>query len=282
MNHSIDVDLATLEKSKPLPLRVLLVEDNPFNQKIALRFLLQMGYQADIAEQGLEALEALRRHVYDVVLMDVQIPEVNGLETTQLIRQEWTSHRPWIIALTGDTTLGDRHLCFKAGMNDYLCKPLRPVELVAAFSKYLFSQQATPQPAQSDLSTTNLSAPHSDLPTLDLTIFQFLKQMSGDKAAIVLSDFARHYLSEFCERLQVIRLAIELDDTQEVRKVAGILKLSSTALGATRFSRLCRELEIVAQTESVEKSIEKVLQLEVEHQQIKAELEKLLEGLRQA
>jgi CheY-like chemotaxis protein/HPt (histidine-containing phosphotransfer) domain-containing protein len=280
--YSSNANLGTaIQKSELLPLRILLVEDDYFNEKVALRFLMQIGYQADVAGQGLEALEALRQHLYDVVLMDVQMPEMNGLETTQLIRQEWESDCPWIIALTGETTLGDHQLCLSAGMNDYLRKPLQPVELVAALSRFLFDQKPNPQHPPVPLSNYNLSDRHSDLPTLDLTVFQFLKEMSGEKSAIVLSDFANYHLSEFCERLQVIRLAIELDDALEVRKVAGILKLSSTSLGAVRFSRLCRELEIIAQMGSVESCVEKVQQLEAERQQIKGELEKILEEAKQ-
>jgi CheY-like chemotaxis protein len=117
------------------PLRILLVEDNTVNQKLALRLLEQMGYRADVAASGLEALAALERQMYDVVLMDVLMPEMDGLEATRRIRGKSTEQsRPWIVAMTANAMQGDRELCLEAGMNDYVSKPIRPDELVRALS----------------------------------------------------------------------------------------------------------------------------------------------------
>lgn len=106
-------------------LRVLLVEDNLINQKVALMLLNRLGYQADVADNGIEALSALRRQVYDVVLMDVQMPELDGLETTREICRNWPeTRRPWIIALTANAMQEDREKALDAGMNDYITKPV--------------------------------------------------------------------------------------------------------------------------------------------------------------
>jgi CheY-like chemotaxis protein len=118
------------------PLRILLAEDNATNQKLALRLLDRMGYQADVAANGLEALEALERQVYDVVLMDVQMPEMDGLETTRHIRGDMPdAHQPHVIAMTANAMQGDREMCLAAGMDDYVSKPIRIEELVGALSK---------------------------------------------------------------------------------------------------------------------------------------------------
>ena len=119
-----------------LPLRILLAEDNAVNQKLALRLLAQLGYRADVAGNGLEAIAALERQRYDVVLMDVQMPELDGLEAARAICQRWTrSERPHLIAVTANAMQGDREQCLEAGMDDYISKPIRVPELVAALDQ---------------------------------------------------------------------------------------------------------------------------------------------------
>lgn len=121
---AIDRGLATA-----LPLRLLLVDDNTINQKVGVRVLRQMGYETRVAGGGHEALELLARERFDVVFMDVQMPELDGLEVTRRIRQTAGPLAPVIIAMTANALPGDREKCLAAGMNDYLSKPIRP-ELV--------------------------------------------------------------------------------------------------------------------------------------------------------
>jgi GAF domain-containing protein/CheY-like chemotaxis protein len=117
------------------PLRILLAEDNVVNQKLALRILQQMGYRADLASNGLEAVESVERQTYDVVLMDVQMPEMDGLEATREICKRWTpQQRPRIVAMTANAMQGDRDLCLAAGMDDYLTKPIRVERLMEALA----------------------------------------------------------------------------------------------------------------------------------------------------
>jgi CheY-like chemotaxis protein len=115
-------------------LRILLAEDNVVNQKVALRMLGRLGYRADIAADGLEVLKALQSHHYDVVLMDVQMPEMDGLEATRSIRR-MPGRQPYIIAMTAHAMKGDREECLEAGMNDYVSKPVRIEELNAALQR---------------------------------------------------------------------------------------------------------------------------------------------------
>src|SRR4029450_4954716 len=124
------------------PLRVLLAEDNPMNQKLALRLLSQIGLEADLATNGLEAIAADERDAYDVILMDVQMPELDGLEATRRIRAAGRSHRAWIVAMTANAMEGDRETCIAAGMDDYVSKPIRPAELSAALQRASRSAQA--------------------------------------------------------------------------------------------------------------------------------------------
>jgi CheY-like chemotaxis protein len=118
------------------PLRILLAEDNVVNQKLALRLLQQMGYRADLASNGIEAVESVQRQAYDVVLMDVQMPEMDGLEASRQINARWQAKdRPRIIAMTANAMQGDRDMCLAAGMDDYLTKPIRVELLVEALNQ---------------------------------------------------------------------------------------------------------------------------------------------------
>jgi CheY-like chemotaxis protein len=110
-------------------MRILLAEDNVVNQRVTLRLLERFGYRADVAGNGMEAVEALRRQTYDLVFMDVHMPEMDGLEATKTICSEWGDRRPRIIAMTAGAMQEDRDACLAAGMDDYVSKPVRIEEL---------------------------------------------------------------------------------------------------------------------------------------------------------
>ncbi|PTY02871.1 hypothetical protein DB347_23300 [Opitutaceae bacterium EW11] len=139
------------DEAKPGPeillnrhLRILLVEDNLVNQKVALAMLRKNGFEADVADDGVEGVSKVKAGSYDVVLMDWHMPEMNGLEATAAIRAEVQSEKqPWIIGLTANAMIGDREKCIQAGMDDYLTKPLRRDDLISAF-------QRVRMPAQND------------------------------------------------------------------------------------------------------------------------------------
>ena len=117
------------------PLRILLAEDNAVNQKLALRLLRQLGYEADVAADGLQALAMLEDSDHDVVLMDVQMPQLDGLEATRRIRRQWPDRSLRVVAMTANALAGDREACLAAGMDDYIAKPIRPAELRSALER---------------------------------------------------------------------------------------------------------------------------------------------------
>ncbi|MEO8251764.1 MAG: GAF domain-containing protein [Chloroflexota bacterium] len=127
------------------PLRILLAEDNAVNQKLALRLLSQMSYTADVAGDGQQAIDALERGEFDVVLMDVQMPELDGLEATRRIRARWPDRRLQIVAMTANAMAGDREACLAAGMDDYISKPIRPAELAAALERVQSATTKSPR-----------------------------------------------------------------------------------------------------------------------------------------
>ncbi len=127
--------------SQKLPLKILVAEDNMFNQKVAHKILSRLGYEIDMVTNGLKVLEALNHHNYDVIFMDVQMPEMDGLETTKkIVNDRQRSHRPYIIAMTANAMDGDREICLAAGMDDYISKPVNVNLLVEAL---LRSQTST-------------------------------------------------------------------------------------------------------------------------------------------
>jgi CheY-like chemotaxis protein len=126
--------------------RLLLAEDNAVNQKVALHMLARLGYRADVAANGLEVLSALERQSYDIILMDVQMPEMDGLEAARRIRAAPpAAGAPWIIALTANAMEGDREACLACGMNDYVAKPMRAADLAAAFDRARAALPSRPQ-----------------------------------------------------------------------------------------------------------------------------------------
>ena len=151
------------EMAKPHPLRILLAEDNAVNQKLALRLLSKMGYRADVAANGLEALESVKRQPYDVVLMDVQMPELDGLEATRRIRAEGTLQgQPRIVAMTANAMQGDREACIAAGMDDYVTKPIRVDALVHALESVQPMAWAEPRIPTSPQDTSATADSHTN------------------------------------------------------------------------------------------------------------------------
>ncbi|WP_372867044.1 response regulator, partial [Pseudomonas sp.] len=123
------------QMARRVPLRILLVDDNATNRKLGGMVLGRLGYTADFAENGEQALQALQRQAYDLVLMDVEMPVMDGLQATRQIRQRSELGRPYIVAVTANALVGDSERCRAAGMDDYLSKPLRPNELVGCLGK---------------------------------------------------------------------------------------------------------------------------------------------------
>jgi len=137
------ISILSNEAAFRFPLRILIAEDVAVNQKVALLVLERLGYRADVANNGLEALEALRRQNYDLVFMDVQMPEMDGLEATRRICKIFPeAKRPWIVAMTAHAMRGDREECLEVGMNDYISKPVRVEALIKALKNYISYKQS--------------------------------------------------------------------------------------------------------------------------------------------
>jgi signal transduction histidine kinase/DNA-binding response OmpR family regulator len=216
------------------PLRILLTEDNPVNQKLALRLLEKMGYRADVAGNGLEAIQSLERQGYDLILMDVQMPEMDGLAATRQIVSRWPEDRPRIVAMTADAMQGDREKCIEAGMDDYLTKPIRTPELVAAIERTSRRDAAADPPRP--------SAPAG--PPVDRATIDRLVESMGD--AEFVADLLETFTTDAPAMMNQIDSAIGNADAGTVRRIAHTLKSNAATFGALALSEACRELEHVA------------------------------------
>jgi CheY-like chemotaxis protein/HPt (histidine-containing phosphotransfer) domain-containing protein len=212
------------------PLRLLLVEDNLVNRKLALTLLQRLGYQAEVAVNGLEALTTLQQRSYDVILMDLQMPEMDGLEATREIRRRWAiENQPRIVAMTANAMPGDRELCLQAGMDDYLSKPIQVSELRAVLERWGTAAQRTSPP----FAATKV------LPILDRTVLDELRAVGPG----VEQELVSLFLSESQTLVQRIMTALHAQDAAAVRQAAHALKGSSASLGAKRLAAVCADLE---------------------------------------
>ncbi|MEH2106701.1 PAS domain S-box protein [Nostoc sp.] len=271
-----------------LPLRILLAEDTVVNQKVALLMLEKMGYGADVVSNGLEVLKALQKQPYDLVLMDVHMPEMDGLEATRRICQEWkVGFRPHIIAITANAMRGDRETCLAAGMDDYLSKPIQLQELAQALSKCppqrsseftsigkqgkVMSKELPPSPIvlQEEQNQTLKIA------KIDPKILQSLLNMvRGDR--VVFAELIECYLTETPKLVQDISVAITTQDIQTIWKTAHKLKSSSASVGAIALAQLCKVLETQGRSSKLENSLELLSQLYQEYEQVKTALQREL------
>jgi PAS domain S-box-containing protein len=215
-------------RSASATLRLLVAEDNAVNRQLALALLAKLGYDADVAENGREALDALERSTYDVVLMDVQMPELDGLEATRHIRQRFGSNDgPTIIAMTANAMEGDREECLAAGMDDYLSKPIRADQLSRALARC--------RPAR----------PHE---TLDHAALGRLVSSlgGGDEGRAAVGELVDTFLDDAATQMATLHGAVERGDVQVARRAAHTLKSNGATFGAQPFAEICRELEALA------------------------------------
>jgi GAF domain-containing protein/DNA-binding response OmpR family regulator len=219
------------------PLRILLTEDNIVNQRLALRLLEKLGYRADVAANGLEAVEAVRRQTYDLVLMDVQMPEMDGVEATRRILTEHRDgERPRIVAMTAEVMQGDREGFLAAGMNDYVAKPIRPHELVAAITRTPRRSGGSPDVVEPSMAT---SSPYDES-----VLRRLSDSMGGDDAFV--AELVDQFLTDSPALLAAARGALDAGDADEVRRAAHTLKSNAATFGATELAERCRMLELAA------------------------------------
>ena len=243
------VDTKTLGDTHPL--RILLAEDNTVNQQIALLVLESMGYRADVAANGLEAVEAIAKIPYDLVLMDVQMPELDGLEATRRIRAlSSAAAGVHIVAMTANAMQGDREACLAAGMNGYLSKPIRPEELAAALtSTPLASSKTMATGTTLSVGSDTASAPATATGQSAIVTPAALDPIALERLRTIASTpeaMARLVASFLDNGASVVRALTDAAATGEVSTLmrhSHTLKSNAASFGATELAELCAELE---------------------------------------
>ncbi len=235
-----------------LPLRVLLCDDNLINQKVALRLLQQMGYKADVANNGLECLLALQRQPYDIIFMDVQMPEMDGLEATRQIRQRQKDPAESgnfkmniaIVAMTANAMQGDREKCLAAGMDDYVAKPVRPEDIRLVLERWGSRAVVDAQSDNLDEEpATAMSPPPPPEPQAPppVDMERLLDFANGDMEN--LRELVELYLQQTAKQIVQLTSAIEARSADEVKRLAHSCAGASSTCGMTGIAPLLRELE---------------------------------------
>jgi signal transduction histidine kinase/DNA-binding response OmpR family regulator len=242
------------DQPAPAPLRILVAEDNPANQQVALRLLERLGHHAELAASGREVLERLPRSAYDVILMDVQMPEMDGLETTRAICLRWpAAQRPRIIAMTAEAMEGDRQACLAAGMDDYVVKPVGLDRLGRALAQ---CRRLTSRGGGTEPSTVVSAGPAA----LDHRVLRDLQADLG--GAEELRQVIAAFLDGSPRFLAALRDAAARNDASGMRQAAHALKSSSAMLGAMALSAQCGELERDSEAGSVLDAVARVATIE--------------------
>jgi len=239
------------QMAERLPLRILLVDDNSTNQKLGTRLLERLGYRADVAANGLEALTAVGQRPYDVLLMDVQMPLMDGLEATRRIREDWPPEaQPYIVAMTADAMIEERRQCLETGMDDFVSKPVRVETLIAALQRAADSlapgvKAESPQtavPATTE-AVVMPAAAEKGLPetVLDTAVLEELQAMLGGDPAY-LHELIDGFLEDTPALLTNLERSVAAGDGDGVYLVAHTLKSNSADLGAVRLHHLTSRL----------------------------------------
>ena len=271
------------------PLHILLVEDVSINQKVALQLLNRLGYRANTANNGQDALEALQSQPYDLILMDVQMPEMDGIEATRRIRQRMdVASQPWIVAMTAHAMQGDREVCLSAGMNDYISKPIRLDALVQALQRGAWAMNCDREGQMISPDDTNLnlaeesalldrSAPPSleQQPPIDLRVIQSLRAIGGSEADVLLAEVIDSFLSDGPPRLQSIEEAILQKNTDALEQTAHAFKSLSGTMGATKLSAISKSLEALGNQRHILNAPALLESLQQEYQRVVAVLQQL-------
>lgn len=247
------------------PLRILLAEDNAVNQRVALLFLQKLGYRADVVGNGREAVTAVARLPYDVVLMDVQMPEMDGLEATRKILSNPSPFpTPQIIAMTAHAISGDRERCLEAGMSDYVNKPVELVTLRSALMRAVkkIRKDASITPVLGVPKLAEESVPEKRIFAAERV--ESLRQLAELSGEDVLTELRKAFDEDCRNSLTKLRETLARGDAKTLERTAHSFKSTCANLGGERVAALCQQIENLARQEDLQNIGEFISRLNTE------------------
>jgi CheY-like chemotaxis protein len=231
-----------------LPLKILIVDDLSVNQKVAVKMLERLGYAPDCVADGLTALDRVQHQIVGLVLMDVQMPGMDGYETTELIRQlpSVTAEQPWIVAMTAHPNQQDRQRSLQIGMNDFLSKPILLTSLAECLVRFgrTHCPDKIPPVALPDGRQSPPVLRSPALPLLDRAMIDGIRTMAGSEANALLAELIANYREDANRCLQQLHQAIHHQNGDQIRHQAHALRSMSLNLGALSLGSLCQDLEL--------------------------------------
>ena len=309
--HDSDPFFKTAISFESIPLKILIAEDNRVNQQVLLLLLQKLGLRADVVSNGIEAIAAVDSVAYDLILMDVEMPEMDGITASKKIIQE-NECIPYIIALTAYATPEDRRKCLNAGMNDFLTKPIiinslhralekaisqidwelglqeegrrqkaegRSQKLKVKSSKRYLNPYREPEEiieseeGKSQKSEEIIDIREEENPILDPQVLNSLREFAGAKAQTVINQIIQQYLEDGPEKLQTIETAATAQDAEALRKAAHSLRSSSANLGAIAIAQLGKTIENIARSGTTEGTSEVIKELKTEYARVEIALQ---------
>ena len=254
---------------RPQQIRVLIAEDNTVNQRVTFGQLKKLGYSADVVPDGLAVLKALDRLHYDIILMDCQMPEMDGYEATRRIRARMGDFpQPHIIAMTAHAMQGDREKCLAAGMDDYISKPVQLNALAAALARGQ-SPEAKTDPLKKE---DNFANDAVESPLCEETL-QSLKELGSTMGASFFPELIETFERDTACHLVALRSAIAIGDTKRLREEAHALKGASRTVGAQVMGGICQQLENLGVAQNAKGAAELILRLEREFDRVKNQID---------
>ena len=256
-----------------LHLRILLAEDNPVNQRVALGLLKQIGQTATVTDNGRQAVEALENGEFDVVLMDIQMPEMDGHEATREIRRRWPDgpRRPYIIAMTANAMTGDREKCLEAGMDDYISKPVKANRLKTALEQCCELRAAVAAVAAHPMDINGVTPP-VDAAVLNRDSLEALKSLQSEGDDGFLKEMIELFLADTPSRFADMDAALAQGQQQDFVRAVHSIKGASANFGADTLHDLCAEVEQMGRAGQMNASQPKIQELHDEFERVRSAL----------